>query len=116
MSVELFGHVAIGALIASFLVAAICVGLGVARRASARQLAWVCAATAFLVLAGGLAGWLLAMSSAYASAASGHPAERASILARGISEAFNCGALAAIGVLPPGLASIVLFARARKAR
>src|SRR5688500_8623369 len=99
-------------LIASFGVAVLSVVAGY--RQGSAALAWVNGATMIVIVAGGVAGYFLAMSSVFAEVADADAARKASILARGISEALNCAAYSAMALLAPALAALVLFVRSSK--
>lgn len=92
--------------------------LAVAFRASSARTAsrgmWLCLGAVVVLVVLGVVGYLLGMSIAFGAVASADASSKATLLAQGISQAMNCAAYIALGVLPVGLSALVLFARSRR--
>lgn len=102
--------------LASLLVTAVCLVRGWRRERAARA-ARICFGTAVVVLALGLVGTAHGLWTAFGAVGDSDAAERATLLARGISEAMNCTAFGIVAMLPPMIASaVLLFLRAPSKR
>ena len=82
------------------------------RKDRARGAAWVCVAAALCAPVLGLLGTIAGLFTAFEAVDSADAAERATFLARGISEAMSCTALGLTAMLPPAVATVMLFVRA----
>ena len=107
MSWNVYGALGWVALIASLLVTVACLVRGWRRERAARA-ARICFGGALVVLALGLVGTVHGLWTAFGAVGSSDAAERATLLARGISEAMNCTVSGIVAMLPPMIASAVL--------
>ena len=115
MSWDVYGLVGWAALIASVAISVVCLVRGW-RKERARGAARLCLATAIAAPILGLAGTYHGLLRAFGAVESADAASRATRLAEGISEAMNGTAFGLAAMLPPAIASAVLFLRAPSKR
>lgn len=116
MSWDLYSVLGWVALVASLLVAVACLVRGWRKDRAARG-ARICFGTALVVLAVGLVGTVHGLMTAFGAVGSTDAVNRATLLARGISEAMNCTVFGIVAMLPPAIASaVLLFLRAPSKR
>jgi len=93
--------------IASVVITGVCLIRGWRRERAART-ARVCFGTALVVLALGLVGTAHGLWTAFGAVGGSDAAQRATLIARGTSEAINCTVFGMVAMLPPMIASAFL--------